>query len=46
MAKKKKPNRRDWYSEIQNILKEFNISMSANKIKLTTTNSLKEMVKN
>ena len=45
MAQKKEPRRGDWYSEVQNILKEFNITMSEKQIEETKTNSFKGIVK-
>ena len=45
MAQKKEPRRGDWYSEVQNILKEFNITMSEKQMKETKTNSFKGIVK-
>ena len=45
MAQKKEPRRGDWYSDVQNIIKEFNINMSEEQIKETKTNSFKGVVK-
>ena len=44
MVQKKETRRGDWYSDVQNIIKEFNINMSEEQIEETKTNSFKEEV--
>ena len=46
MALKKQPRKGDWYSEIQNILEEFELNMSEEEIKRTPVKCFKKMVKN
>ena len=45
MAQKKEPRRGDWYSEIKNIIKEFNIFSSEEEIKKIPTKVFKNIVK-
>ena len=45
MAQKKDPRIGDGYSEVQNILKAFNITMSDKQMKETKTNSVKGIAK-
>ena len=43
--KKLSPKRGDWYSEVQSILKEFQINISEEEIKVTKVNHFKRLVK-
>ena len=45
MVQKVSPKWRDWYSEVQSILKEFQINMSEEEIKETKVNHFKRVVK-
>ena len=45
MAQKKQPRKGYWYSEVQNIIKEFEMNVSEEDIKQIPTNSFKKMVK-
>lgn len=45
MAQKEQPRRGDWYSEIQNIIEEFELNISEEDIKRTPVNCFKKMVK-
>ena len=45
MAQKSYPRKRDWYSEVQTILKEFEIPLSEEGIKETKTNHFNMLVK-
>ena len=45
MAQKSYPRKGDWYSAVQTILKEFEIHLSEEAIKETTTNYFKKLVK-
>ena len=42
---KKQPRQGDWYSEIQNILEEFELNISEDEIKIFPANQFKKMVK-
>ena len=45
MAQKKQPRKGDWYSEVQSIIKEFELHISEEDIKQIPTNIFKNMVK-
>ena len=45
-AQKDHPKRFDWYSEVQNILEEFEINLSETEIKETPPHRFKTLVKN
>ena len=45
MVQKKQPRRGDWYSEIQSIMEDFEITISDDEIKRTPARVFKKMVK-
>ena len=45
MAQKKQPRKGDWYSEIQGIIKEFELNLSEEDIKRIPTTIFKNLVK-
>ena len=45
MAQKEEPRRGDWYSEVQQILKEFEITNTENEIQSIPPNIFKNLVK-
>ena len=44
-AQKENPNRGDWYSEVQNILKEFDINLTETEIKKIQSTQFKALMK-
>ena len=45
MAQKNQPRKGDWYSEVQNIIKDFEINITEEGIRRMPTNIFKKMVK-